>query len=255
VAHRPTRLEAHDETPSLSHRPRSADLGGRRRTRCRRARRPGDLGRPHLARSDVVRSSRNPRDRHAVHGALRTPRRDAEGAARQPAGAGARRVVDRIPRWAHVRVRPAPRREVPQRRAGHRRGRQVLVRALSRLSEQDPQREDRRGRDSGSGPCPLPAEAAMARLRHVLLDGDRRRLDRAEEVRREGRRRRIQEGAHRRRPLPVRLVHARRRARHGGGRGVLAQDAEREAPGPARDSGSDHAIRRAQERRSTSRTG
>src|SRR5262245_50818710 len=59
----------------------------------------------------------------------------------------------------------------------------------------------------------------------------------------------FQEGAHRRRPLPVRLVHARRRARHGGGRGVLAQDAEREAPGPARDSGSDHAIRSAQERR------
>ena len=33
-------------------------------------------------------------------------------------------------RWARVRVRPAPRRQVPQRRSGHRRGRQVLVRAL-----------------------------------------------------------------------------------------------------------------------------
>ena len=59
----------------------------------------------------------------------------------------------------------------------------------------------------------------------------RRRLDRAEEIRREGRRRRLQEGADRRRPLQVRLVHAGRRAGAGGVRGLLAQDAERQAPG------------------------
>src|SRR5882724_8979407 len=44
VAHRSTSREAHDETPPLCHRPRSADVSGRRRTRCRGARRPGDLG-------------------------------------------------------------------------------------------------------------------------------------------------------------------------------------------------------------------
>ena len=54
-------------------------------------------------------------------------------------------------------------------------------------------------------------------------------VDRAEEVRREGRRRRLQEGAHRGGPVQVRLVHARRRARDGSVRRLLAQDARGQA--------------------------
>ena len=63
-------------------------------------------------------------------------------------------------RRARVRVRPAQRREVPQRRAGHRRGRQVLVRALPGRREQDLQGTGGGGRDSGSGPRPLPPEGS-----------------------------------------------------------------------------------------------
>ena len=70
----------------------------------------------------------------------------------------------------------------------------------------------RRGGDARSAARPLQAEGAVARLPDLLRQRHRRRLDRAEEVRREGRRRRLQEGADRRRPLQVRLVHAGRRA-------------------------------------------
>ena len=56
----------------------------------------------------------------------------------------------------------------------------------------------------------------VAGFHHLLCRRHRRRLDRAEEVRGEGRRRRIQEGADRRRAIQVRLVHARRRAGAGG---------------------------------------
>ena len=53
----------------------------------------------------------------------------------------------------------------------------------------------------------------------------RRGLDRAEEVRREGRRGGLQEGADRRRAVQVRLVQPGRRAGPRGVRGLLAQDA------------------------------
>ena len=91
----------------------------------------------------------------------------------------------------------------------------------------------RRGRrDRRSAARALPPQAAVARLHDLLRHaGHRRRLDRAQEVRREGRRRRLQEGARRRRPVQVRLVHAGRRAGAGGVRAVLAQDPEREAAG------------------------
>ena len=78
---------------------------------------------------------------------------------------------------------------------------------------------------------PLQAEEAVAGLPDLLRQRHRRRLDRAEEIRREGRRGRLQEGADRRRPVQVRLVHPRRGTGAGGVRGVLAQDAERQAPG------------------------
>ena len=59
-------------------------------------------------------------------------------------------------------------------------------------------------------PRPLRAQGAVARLHGVLRHlGHRRRLDRAQEVRREGRRGRLQEGADRRRALQVRLASIR----------------------------------------------
>ena len=109
------------------------------------------------------------------------------------------------------------------------RGREVLVRALQGRRRQGHQGPRRRRGDAGAAAGAVPAEEPVARLHDVLHGGQRRGLDRAEEVRREGRRRRVQEGADRRRALQVRLVHARRRAGHGGLRRLLAQDAEREA--------------------------
>ena len=61
-----------------------------------------------------------------------------------------------------------------------------------------------------AAPRALPAQAAVARLHDVLRDaGHRRRLDRAQEVPRARGRRRLQEGAGRRRALPLRVLHAR----------------------------------------------
>ena len=78
------------------------------------------------------------------------------------------------------------------------------------ISREGAQGQGGRGRDAGSAARALPAQAAVAGLHDLLRHaGHRRGLDRPEEVRREGRRGRLQEGAGRRRPLPVRLVHAR----------------------------------------------
>src|SRR5215469_8968183 len=54
----------------------------------------------------------------------------------------------------------------------------------------------------------------MARLPDVLRERHWSGLDRAEAIRRKDRRRRLQEGSGRRRPLQVCLVHAGRRAGH-----------------------------------------
>ena len=48
----------------------------------------------------------------------------------------------------------------------------------------------RRGGDAGPAPGPVPPQEPLARLPDLLHGGQRRRLDRAQEVRREGRRRR-----------------------------------------------------------------
>ena len=47
-------------------------------------------------------------------------------------------------------------------------------------------------RDARSAACPLQAQEAVARLPDLLFERQRRRLDRSEEIRREGRRRRLQ---------------------------------------------------------------
>ncbi len=96
------------------------------------------------------------------------------------------------------------------------------------------------------------ASASASRSRgpipHVLLERDRRRVDRAPELRREGRRRRVQEGADRRRSLSIRLVHPGRRARARGRRSLLAKVAGGEAARVQDDPRRVHAIRRAQAR-------
>ena len=74
-------------------------------------------------------------------------------------------------------------------------------------------------------PRALQAQAAVARFPDLLCLGHRRGLDRAQEIRREGGRRGLQEGAGRRRALQVRLVHPGRGAGVRGVRPVLAQDA------------------------------
>ena len=70
-----------------------------------------------------------------------------------------------------------------------------------------------------------------------------------QQIRREGRRGRLQEGADRRGAVQVRLVHAGRRTGAGGVRSVLAQDAEREADRDAGDPRRVDAACRAEARR------
>ena len=148
-----------------------------------------------------------------------------------------------------LRIRAARRRQVPQRRAGDGRGRQVLVRAL-RGAAHDLMKKQRGGdRNSRSAACPFQAENAVARFSDVLFERQRRRLDRAEEICREGRRRRLQAGADRRRPLQVRLVHAGRRTGARSVRRLLAQDARGQAPGHEGDPGRGDAARRIEARR------
>ncbi len=69
---------------------------------------------------------------HAVHGALRAARRDGEADAGNAPGAVPRRIVADVGGRHDLGFHDPRRRQIPQRRAGDRRGRQVLVRALSR---------------------------------------------------------------------------------------------------------------------------
>src|SRR4029453_4811446 len=80
------------------------------------------------------------------------------------------------------------------------------------------------GQGGGGRPAAraLHAQAGLARLPGLLRDpGHRRRVDRAEEVRRAGGRRRLQEGAGRGRTVQVRLVQPGRRLASGGVRAAL----------------------------------
>ena len=131
---------------------------------------------------------------YAIHDALVKPMPGG----RQHAEPG--RVVDGVEGRAHLRVRPAQGREVPQRRPGDRGGREVLVRPLQGRRGQAPQGPGARGPDRRSRPRALHPEGAVAGLHDLLRHlRHRRGVDRAEEVRGEGGRGRLQEGADRRR--------------------------------------------------------
>ena len=82
----------------------------------------------------------------------------------------------------------------------------------------------------------LPPAPAVARFPPLLFERHRRGLDRAEKIRRERRRGRLQEGAHRRGTVQVRLLHPGRRTGDGGVRRLLAQGAHREEAGLEGDS-------------------
>ncbi len=88
---------------------------------------------------------------------------------------------------------------------------------------------------AGSAARPVQAEGAVARFSDVLFERDRSRLDRAEEICRKGRRRGFQEQADRRRAVQIRVVQSRGRAGARSVRRLLAQDAERQAPGDEGD--------------------
>ena len=133
-----------------------------------------------------------------------------EAAARPAAGARPRRVVDRLQGRPQPRVRPPQGRPIPQRRSGDGRGREVLLRALPRRRLARRSRSAwRRWKSSDPGRVRFRLKRPWPDFLNFYATRHRGRLDRAEEVRREGRRRGLQEGARRRRALPVRLVHAR----------------------------------------------
>ena len=220
------------------------------RSRAGRPRGPAHLGRAHLAGPHVVRPRGDSGHHHALHGSLRAARRPGE---------------------AHARA-------TPRRRAWPSRGRSrkdglvyefvlrkgVLFHNGDPLTADDVKFSCERYRGAASKPLKdrvaavetpgssaraHPAQAALARLPDVLHERHRRGLDRAAQVRGEGGRRGLQEGAGGRRSLQVRLLHARRRAGAGGLRAVLAEEPEREAPGAPGDPRRGHAAGRAQARR------
>ena len=118
-------------------------------------RRPAHLGRSRDARSHVARSGGDAGDHHAVHDHVRPPRRHGEGDARQSPRAEPRGILESVARRADLRVRPAQGRPVPQRRPRDRRGREVLLRALSGR-----RREDAQGAAWPRWRRPIPAASA-----------------------------------------------------------------------------------------------
>ena len=158
------------------------------------------------------------------------------------------RVLDGQRGSEGLRVQAARRAEVPQRRPVHRRGREVQL--PPRQGLEGPAREGPRGRGRRAAPRALRAARAVAGLHDLLRHhGDRGRLDRAQEVRRAGGQRRLQEAPDRPRPLQVRQQHSRGRAGDGGQRELLAQDALGQAPGLQERPRAHHADGHAQARR------
>src|SRR5262249_32160657 len=179
---------------------------------------------------------------YAIHDALVKPMPSAHGA--EP-----RRVVDGERRPARLRVQAARGPEVSQRRSVHSRGREVQLSAVER--RQNSQGEGPRSRGRGTLSCTVPPARAISRFHGLLRDArDRGRVDRAQEVRRAGGPRGLQEATDRSRAIQVREPHPRPRAHHGGIRGLLAQGALREAVGLQECSGAHDAGRDAQAGRS-----
>ena len=207
-------------------RPRPARRRSRPGARGRPESEPDDVGRPRLDRPDVVRSRRAHRHHHDHEGALRAARRHGEADARQCHGAVAGGVLVHGQGRPELRVRAAQGRRLPQRRSLDRGGREVQLRALPRRRRQAPEGPGVGGGDRRLSPGALPAEGAVAGFPDVLRHARHRsRLDRAEEVRREGRRRGLQEGAGRGRAVQARVVQPRHRAGLRGPRPLLAQGA------------------------------
>ena len=217
----------------------SARRGGPRRRfpGARGARGDADVGRPRDARQPLARPRRDGGPHHPVHGPLRTPRCTGQadaGLTHHPEPGGG---VDRLEGWPHLRVRPPQGGQVPQRRSRDGGRREVLLRPLQGRLRQAPEGQGQGGPGRGHEPRPLPAEGGLAGLHGLLRHvGHRRRLDRAEEIRREGRRGWVQEGPGGGRAVQVRLLHAGRRAGSRGVHGLLAEGAAREAPGHAQHS-------------------
>ena len=207
------------------------------------------LWRAYLAGADLVRPGRDAIPRHAIHDLLRAARCDAEADAGRADGAqpGGILVGDR--RRPELQLRAAGRCHVPQRRAGDRRGREILLRALSRCGEGHAARSGRLGGHRRHTAHHVQAEESLAGLPDVLCRHHRCGLGRAEEVRREGRRRRLQEGADRRRTIQVRLVHAGCGTGAGGLRELLAQSPQRQTTGAEGDTGGGDPARRPEARR------
>jgi hypothetical protein len=203
---RSTHLRSEDSQDDRS--ARGSRLVRRPHPRRRRAAGPGRPARRHdgagparHARLALARSRRDRGAHHAVHGPVRAARCPHQADAVRAHHAEPGRVVVRLQGRADVRVRPPQGRQVPQRRPGDRRRRQVHVRALQGRVGQGPQGQGQGGAGRGAEPGALRAEGAVARLHGLLRHlGDRRGVDRAQEIRREGRRGRLQEGADRRRP-------------------------------------------------------
>src|SRR5437763_856514 len=185
-----------DEGSARARRASARPGGPRRRVPgARGARGDADVGRPRDARQPLARPRRHGGPHHPVHGPLRAPRRAGQADARlahhpEPGG-----DLDRLEGWPRLRVRPPQGRQVPQRRPGDGGRCEVLLRPLQGRLRQAPEGQGQGDPGRGHEPRPLPAEGGLAGLHGLLRHlGHRRRLDRAQEIHREGRRGRVQEG-------------------------------------------------------------
>ena len=110
-------------------------------------RRHADVGTSRDPGRALARSQRHRGVHQPFHGPLRDPRRPGEADAGRRQHAEPRRIVDGVEGRAHVRVRPAKGREVPQRRPGDRGRREVLLRPLQGRGGEAPQGEGAGGPD------------------------------------------------------------------------------------------------------------
>src|SRR5262249_30838339 len=95
--------------------------------RARYSRRAGHLGAAHLARADMVRSGGDVGYRYAVYRPLRPARCPGEADAGRAPGAEPSAIVVRVRGWIDIRLYPAPRHRLPQRRPRDRRGRKIFL--------------------------------------------------------------------------------------------------------------------------------